>query len=93
VDGSDWLNGTLSVVVIAKPVIGSASISGNGFMFTGTGGVANANFYLLGTTNLALPMGNWTRLVTNVFDSSGNFNFTNPFAPGAAQTFYRLQVP
>ncbi len=41
------LGGTLSVVATAKPFFGSASISGNGFKFTGTGGVANANFHLL----------------------------------------------
>lgn len=80
-------SGTLSVVVIAKLFIGSASISGNGFLFAGTGGVANANFHPLGTTNLTNPLDNWTRLLTNPFDNNGNFNFTNPFAPGAAQTF------
>ena len=85
--------GTLSVVVIAKPFIGSASISGNGFQFAGTGGVANANFYLLGTTNLAKSLNGWTRLLTNQFDNNGNFNFTNPLTPGAAQTFYLLQEP
>ena len=85
--------GTLSVVVTAKPVIGSLSISGNGLVFNGTGGVANANFYLLGTTNLTTPLTNWMTLLTNQFDNNGNFNFTDPFTLGAAQTFYRLQVP
>jgi hypothetical protein len=41
------LGGTLSVVATAKPVISPASIFGNGFVFAGTGGVANANFHLL----------------------------------------------
>lgn len=86
-------NGTLSVVVIARPFIGSAAISGNGLVFGGTGGVANANFYLLGTTNLASPLNNWTRLLTNQFDNNGDFNFTNPVASGVAQTFYLLQMP
>ena len=87
------MNGTLSVVVIAKPVIGSAAISGNGFKFTGTGGVANANFYLLGTTNLVIPATNWMRLLTNQFDGNGNFNITNVLNPAWPQTFYLLQVP
>jgi autotransporter-associated beta strand protein len=84
-------SGTLSVAVIAKPVIGPISISGNGLVFNGTGGVGGANFYLLGTTNLAVPLTNWTVLLTNQFDSSGNFNFSNPFGTNT-QNFYLLQL-
>ena len=85
--------GTLSVVITAKPVIGSISISGNGFVFAGTGGVANGNYYLLASTNIATPVSNWTRRVTNQFDASGHFNFTNPVPPDALQNFYLLQLP
>jgi hypothetical protein len=84
-------NGTLSVV--PRPVIGSAKISGNGFRFAGTGGVANTSFYLLGTTNVVSPMSNWTRLLTNQFDSAGGFDFTNALNPGWPQSFYLLQLP
>jgi beta-galactosidase len=84
-------SGTLSVVIITKPVIGTVSISGGGLALAGTGGVANANFYLLGTTNLASPLTNWTRLFTNQFDGNGNFNFTNPLGANA-QNFYLLQL-
>ena len=86
-------NGTLSVVVAApSPVITSVVVSGDGLTFTGTGGVANANFYLLGSTNLTTPVTNWTRLLTNQFDASGYFNFTNPIG-NDPQTFYLLQLP
>jgi autotransporter-associated beta strand protein len=86
-------SGTLSVGIIAKPFIGLASLGGNSFALAGGGGVANASFYLLGTTNLANPPDNWTRLLTNQFDNDGNFDFTNLFVPGAAQTFLRLELP
>ena len=86
-------SGTLSIIVVAKPLITSAAMSGNGFAFAGTGGVANANFYLLGATNLATPVSNWTRLLTNQFDNNGSFNFTNAMDTNASQTFYLLQVP
>ncbi len=84
--------GALSVAVIAKPFLGPLAITENGFAFTGTGGVANANFYLLGATNLATPVSDWARLVTNQFDINGNFNFTNPDGTNALD-FYRLQLP
>jgi len=86
-------NGTLSVVVATKPVIGSIRISGNNFALNGAGGVANASFYLLGSTNLAAPLATWTRLLTNQFDSAGNFNFTNALDPVSPQSFYLLQLP
>jgi autotransporter-associated beta strand protein len=85
------ISGTLSVVVAAKPVIGSISVSANGLVFNGTGGVGGANFYLLGATNLAVPLTNWTVLLTNQFDNGGNFNFSNPFSPNT-QNFYLLQL-
>ena len=85
-------SGVLSVVLTAKPVFASAAISGNKFAFTGTGGLASANFYLLGTTNLAALRTNWTRLLTNQFDNNGKFNFTNSTGTNA-QNFYLLQFP
>jgi autotransporter-associated beta strand protein len=84
--------GTLSVVVTARPVIAAVSISGNGLVFNGAGGVGNANYYLLGSTNLAASLTNWTRLLTNQFDAFGNFNFTNGINSTTPQSFYLLQL-
>jgi hypothetical protein len=43
-------------------------------------------FKILNTsTNLALPLTDWTRLLTNSFDSSGNF--TSTIAPGGPRRF------
>ena len=84
-------NGTLTVVIATKPVIGGIGISGGGLALSGTGGVANANYYLLGTTNLTTT--NWLRLRTNQFDNSGNFNFTNAPNTNWPQGYYRLLIP
>jgi autotransporter-associated beta strand protein len=83
--------GTVSVVLTTTPVIGSISISGGGLGLSGTGGVGGANFVLLGSTNLSTPAGGWTRLLTNQFDSGGNFNFTNAIATNG-QSFYLLEL-
>jgi hypothetical protein len=69
------------------------SLAGNGLGFTGTGGVANANYYLLGATNLTMPLSDWTRLLTNQFDPGGNFNFTNAMNRDSSSRFYLLQLP
>lgn len=84
--------GTISVALNTTPFIGAISISGNGVGLSGTGGVGNANYILLGATNLATPASNWTRLLTNQFDGSGNFNFTTNAGTGLPQNFYRLQL-
>ena len=47
-------------------------------------------YRVLVSTNLALPIGNWTRMATNSFDAmTGEFRFTNII--GNSQLFYRLQ--
>ena len=81
--------GTLSVVLTTTPVIGTVSFSGSSLFLSGTGGVGNANYILLGTTNVA---GGWTPLLTNQFDASGNFNFTTNTGSSTGQYFYRLQL-
>ena len=43
--------------------------------------------------NVALPMASWSRIATNQFNGSGNFNLTNPINPATPQLFYRLQLP
>lgn len=82
----------VSTALVTPPDFGNLSISGSSLIFSGSNGMPSANFYLLTTTNLATPLTNWTRLLTNQFDGNGNFNFTNPAGtnPGS---FYRLQLP
>jgi rhamnogalacturonan endolyase len=86
-------SGVLSVVVTAEPVFGSVTLTTGGLSLSGSGGVADANFYLLAATNLAMPLTNWTRVLTNQFDAGGNFSFTNAINPNVPQTFYLLQLP
>jgi hypothetical protein len=88
-------SGTLSLVITTSPHFGAISIfgSGNGLALRGTGGVAKANYYLLASTNLAAPLTNWTRLLTNQFDIIGDFNFTNQKGINSSKNLYRLQIP
>ena len=92
---TDNLNsaGTISVALNTTPVIGSISISGGALGLSGTGGVGSAKFYVLSSTNLSLTPSNWTRLLTNQFDGSGNFDVTNAVDLTLPQDFYLLQLP
>ena len=64
-----------------------------GLVMSGTGGVTNGTYYAMTSTNIALPLNQWTSVVTNPFDGNGDFIFTNTPAAGSPQMFYRLQLP
>ena len=80
-------------VMVSQPQFGAVRATANGLVLSGSGGGAGGSYYVLTTTNLATPLANWTRALTNQFDAGGNFNVTNPFTPGAPRQFYLLQVP
>ena len=85
-------SGVLSVVSspTPSPKFGTLRMDAGGVILSGSNGVPFWPYYLLATTNLALPLANWTVMATNAFDASGNFNVTNPPNPGVTPVFYRL---
>ena len=80
-------------LIAARPVITMATLVSSNFIFTGTGGLAASNYYVLTTTNLAWPLSSWTRLTTNQFAALGNFSLTNPAANRSLNQFYLIQFP
>lgn len=80
-------------LIVTLAQFGSVNITSGGVAMNGFGGNPNANYYVLATTNLALPLANWPRVLTNQFDAAGNFLFTNTFQTNGTQQFYRLQLP
>jgi autotransporter-associated beta strand protein len=84
--------GQISVISIV-PKINTVVTVANNLVLRGNGGQPNGNYYVLASTNLALPLANWTRIATNSYDGSGNFNFTNSMASGGLQKYYVLQLP
>jgi len=98
--GATWTNrlaldGTIGVLTAAapQPQITATVASGSQFVFSGTGGVAGSQYFVLSTTNVALSLANWTRVQTNTFGAGGAFSVTNTFTPGEPQRFYLLRLP
>jgi hypothetical protein len=85
-------SGVISVMLNTTPVINSVSLSGNSLWLSGAGGVGNASFVLLSGTNLAVPLTGWIPVLTNQFDSGGNFSLTNTVDAEAPQSFYLLKM-
>jgi Lamin Tail Domain/Immunoglobulin domain len=64
--------------------------SGAQFSFIGTPG---ASFTILGSTNLTLPLSNWTVLGVATESPAGHYNFTDPQATNNVQRFYKARSP
>lgn len=86
------VNGTLKIAAAPPPTIGNISWMGNDLVISGTNGQGNETYWLLSSTNLGLPLAQWTVVSTNHFDGNGNFNLTNPADPNTSQQFYLLQM-
>jgi autotransporter-associated beta strand protein len=87
VDGSVW------VVRDTPPVISLVVGLNEQMTFNGDGGTPDWFYYVLASTNVALPVNQWSRVATNQFDSFGGFAFATAVSPEAVQRFYRLQLP
>ena len=94
----DPTTGILTVLSIGpgtftnKTGITSFSLNGANIVITGTNGQAGDAYYLLQSTNVALPLSQWKVVATNVLSANGNFTFTgtNVVVPGNQQQFYLL---
>ena len=94
--GFGWTNKLLvdgSIQVIAGPGFSTVTLSGTNVIFSGSNGPPNSPYAVLTATNLVLPLSNWLSLVTNQFDATGNFLFTNPVIPSELQRYFRVTVP
>jgi fibronectin-binding autotransporter adhesin len=88
------VDGTLRITNL-RPSISSISISGTDLTISGLNGIPGSDFYLLTSTNVALPLSQWTSIATNNFGGGGNFQFTFSAVvdPAATQQFFLLQIP
>jgi hypothetical protein len=68
----------------------SLARSGSDVVLSGTGGTPLATFYLLSSTNVALPMNQWRRASTNAYDAAGGFQINLAINYTLPQEFFRL---
>jgi autotransporter-associated beta strand protein len=84
----------LVVAAVTQPVITAVSLTagGGGLVFSGTNGTPTVGFFVLSTTNLALPLADWIKVTNGTYGSLGSFTVTNPVNPAIPQ-FYILSTP
>ena len=81
--------GTFSIT----PVITSFTmVNGSNIALACLNGQANDAYYLLASTNVALPLNQWRTVATNILSANGSFTFngTNVVTAGNQQQFYIL---
>jgi hypothetical protein len=83
----------IMVVPLQIPAISAKLGAGNNLVLNATSGSAGGSFHELSTTNLTLPLTNWTTAASGAFNSSGKASVTNAIVPGIPQQFYILTVP
>jgi fibronectin-binding autotransporter adhesin len=92
-DTSSLATGILKVKT-ATADVATIALSGSDIVLNVSNGVPGGTFYVLASTNITLPLSDWTAIATNVFDANGNFlNGTIPNAVSGSQQFYILQLP
>jgi autotransporter-associated beta strand protein len=93
------INGSITLTnggaVAASPAkFTGISVNGLALTITATNGAANGTYRLLESTNLLVPVAQWTPVLTNSFDGSGNLNLTtNVVNPARPQMYYLLLMP
>ena len=89
---SDLYLDNIRVSIKTLPLIQTINLSSTNVIVSGTNGLPGEAYYLMATTNLAVPLTNWISVATNVFKSEGNFACTNAIPPEMPLRFFSLRV-
>jgi hypothetical protein len=78
---------------VVNSVTVQAQHTGTNIVFTGSGGNDGQQYRVLSSTNLTLPMAQWTPVQTNVFFNGGNLSNAVPVDPAQKTLYFRIAVP
>jgi len=85
----------LEISAAPRPGITGISLSVTNVVLSATNGAAGGTYYVLASTNAALPLNQWLPVATNMLSASGNFSVTATNAANAGtpwQQFFILQT-
>lgn len=78
------------VVTLSVPRISAILLNGSELTLETTNGPFGGQFVLLESTNIALPLSQWTPVLTNEFDMNGGASFSTLVNRSNAEQFYIL---
>jgi alpha-tubulin suppressor-like RCC1 family protein len=82
----------ISLVPLQQPLIIGVSWAGTNLVLNATNGQSGGTYFTLTSTNLGLPLNQWTRVGTNILSVSGSFTITatNAVHPNTPSQFFIL---
>jgi autotransporter-associated beta strand protein len=95
VDGSITLTNVFVNAPTTNVTITKVSLSGTNLVIHGTNNnVPNTGFHyvVVTSTNMLVPLTNWTPVSTNSFNGTGTFDYTNPIVPGRPRQFLDVKA-
>ena len=84
---------TIVEILLTPAISQTIARSGSQVIINGAGGLAGATYRILTATNPALPLVQWTPIVTNQFSASGGFTYTNILQPNPRAQYFRVIIP
>ena len=84
---------SFTTTTLSPPTIGNILRLTNGVMQLSFTSAPGSTFSVLGATNVALALSNWTILGTAIEAPPGQFQFIDPGATNIPQRFYRVRSP
>jgi len=84
---------TIVELMFTPTITGTIARTGNQVIINGAGGLPGATYRILGTTNIALPVAQWTPIFTNQFGAGGGFSYTNVVQLNRRSQFFRVSAP
>jgi len=84
---------TVREFTFGEPVLSVSLSSATNLVINGTNALPGATYITLASTDVGVPLTNWTALQTDIFDLNGNFTNNVPITPGIQQQFFLVQLP
>ena len=85
--------GTIFSLTLPLPVITGIQITGTSLTLNATNGASGDSWVLLSSSDVRLPLSQWTPWITNTLSASGAFSITvsNAINPASDRGFYLLR--
>lgn len=88
------LNLVVTITSVPSPYINSVVNDGGGVLtLSGANGPANSSFYILTSTNLALPLSQWITNGSGSFTGTGSFSVSITNTNNVSPSYYSVSIP
>jgi hypothetical protein len=84
---------TITEIVFTYSIGESISRDGTNVIIVGTGALPGDTCHIMTSTNITLPMSQWTPITNGQFDPTGTLRYTNAVDSTAKAQYFRISLP